>query len=456
MSQDVGSHTASYCRPYPRWEPYAGKPHVRIWRGGHEVTRVPTAKAVLVFAPFPLVLAALTVIISATAWAQTPGPRFRVGGWQADEYGRAEGYPAFAGAKGEQRKNLIGTYSRWDTLVPNSARFQPRWTRHHSSRAAQEPAIQYRSAACSRSLDDYLDQNPITGLLIARGNRILVERYQYDRRDNDRLQSMSMAKTITALLLGIAVQEGHIRSIDDTAETYATALRGSEFGRTPIKALLQMSSGIRFKHRITEEDGDRRHRHLNLAQSVADAVLRFNQRIAPPGTQFNYTPDDSLVLGLVSAAATRRTVADYAREKLWEPLGAEAKAIWRIDRTGQEITACCFGATLRDYARLGLMLAHDGAWHGRQIVPRDWLIAATSVAPADRHLKMVTPNFGYGYQTWLLSQPGRMFVLRGFRGQEMFVDPSTKTVMVQTAVSFPVGRRGEVMALWQGVLASLR
>src|SRR5262249_21573927 len=248
-------------------------------------------------------------------------PRYRADGWNADEFGRTEGYPAFAGAKGEQKKNLVGSYSRWDTLVPvheiaTSPDAAP------LSRAVREPTIRFMLGGASRSLDDYLDQNPIAVFLIARDDLILVDRYQYDRRDNDRLQSMSMAKTITALLIGIAVREGHIRSIDDTADTYVSALVGSEFGRTPIKALLQMSSGIRFTHRINEADGaaqptdDTAILNRFRQQSVADAVRRFNERAAPPGTRFNYTSADNLVLGLVLAGATRRTVADYAREKL--------------------------------------------------------------------------------------------------------------------------------------------
>jgi len=103
------------------------------------------------------------------------------------------------------------------------------------------------------------------------------------------------------------------------------------------------------------------------------------------------------------------------------------------------------------------MLANDGKWQGRQIVPQDWLVAATSVAASDRYLRLVSTKtkLGYGYQTWLLPEPGRMFVMRGFRGQELFVDPRSKTVMVQTAV-WPTGRGSEVLALWRGVLDSLR
>ena len=395
----------------------------------------------------------------ARALAQAPAPVFRADGWQAGDYGKSDGYPAAAYAKGERKAYLVGSYSRWDTLVPrHEIEAPPEPT--PLGRAAQEPKIRYKAGGAVRSLDDYLNQYPVTGLLIARGDRILVERYQYDRRDTDRFQSMSMAKTIAALLVGIAVHEGHIRSIDDPAETYVAALRGSEFGRTSIKGLLQMSSGIRFRHRVTEQDlatDDTAILNRVRNQSVAEAVLRFNERAAPAGTRFNYTSADNLVVGLVLAAATRRTVADYAGEKLWRPLGAEAKAVWRVDRTGHELTACCFGATLRDFARLGLMLAHDGAWGGRQIVPSAWIVAATSVAAADKHLAAVSARrrLGYGYQTWLLRQPGRMFVLRGFRGQEIFVDPGSRTVMVQTAV-YPVGQGDEVMALWQGVLDSLR
>src|SRR5262249_54469223 len=244
-------------------------------------------------------------------------------------------------------------YSRGDTLNPTRDIAAPSEVAS-LGRAGSEPTITYVSSGASHSLDEYLDQYPTTALLIARGDRILVERYQYDRREIDRFNSQSMAKTVTALLIGIAVKEGSIRSIEDAAETYAAPLRGSEFGRTPIKALLQMSSGIGFQHGYTDEKGaseDTAMLNRLRRQSVAEAVLHFNRRVAPPGTRFNYTSADTLVLGLVLAGATGRPVSDYAREKLWEPLGAEAPATWRIDQSGQEITSCCMAARLRDYAR---------------------------------------------------------------------------------------------------------
>jgi CubicO group peptidase (beta-lactamase class C family) len=266
-----------------------------------------------------------------------------------------------------------------------------------------------------------------------------------------------MAKTIVALLIGIAVGEGRIKSIADTAETYVPQLKGSEFGRTPIKALLQMSSGIKFQHGFDASASIGDLARLNKGPPGFKGVLQFNERAAPPGTRFNYSAADTRVLGMVLAGATGKSVSDYASEKLWKPLGAEAPATWWIDKSGQELTSCCFAARLRDYARLGLMLAHDGAWNGRQIVPPEWLRAATTVAETDTYLKprSMTPVWGYGYQVWLLAD-GRQFVMRGLRGQMVFVDPDTKTVMVRTAVEPFNTDSGETRSLWRGVLEWIR
>lgn len=149
------------------------------------------------------------------------------------------------------------------------------------------------------------------------------------------------------------------------------------------------------------------------------AVTRFNTRNADPGQRFSYASSESMVLGLVLARATRRSVSDYASEKLWQPLGAEADATWSIDATGQEITYAYFNAVLRDWGRIGLMLADDGRWAGKTIVPREWLLESTtprvrlSGPPEDgsapkrsllRRTTLDSPSLLYGYHVWL--QPG--------------------------------------------------
>ena len=123
----------------------------------------------------------------------------------------------------------------------------------------------------------------------------------------------------------------------------------------------------------------------------------------PPGTKWHYASVETEILGLVLRSATGEPVADYLHDRIWDAIGAEADATWAIDGTGQEIAFCCFNATLRDYARLGRLLAHDGAWEGRQLIPRQWVLDATTVKPADGYLAPGTANpyFGYGYQVWL-------------------------------------------------------
>jgi CubicO group peptidase (beta-lactamase class C family) len=139
-----------------------------------------------------------------------------------------------------------------------------------------------------------------------------------------------------------------------------------------------------------------------------------------------------------SPQAVGRRVADYLQEKIWEPMGAEADATWLIDRAGQEAAYCCLNAVLRDYARLGLLLAHDGHWRGRQIIPAAWIEDATRVRPDQPHLQPGTRpllrSFGYGNQVWIFAGERRMFALFGIRGQALFLDPASQLVMIHTAV----------------------
>src|SRR4030095_11622641 len=171
----------------------------------------------------------------------------------------------------------------------------------------EEPHISWSFEGAELTIDDYLARNPTTGLLLARGDTILVERYQYGRTDRDRLTSFSMAKTVTAMLVGIAIAEGRIRSIDDLAGAYVPELAATEYGRTSLRHLLQMSSGVRFSEVY---DG-----HDNIARLVPDrsggqgrggpsAVASFNLREAPPGPRFAYASPETQVLGLVLARAT--------------------------------------------------------------------------------------------------------------------------------------------------------
>jgi CubicO group peptidase (beta-lactamase class C family) len=386
------------------------------------------------------------------------GPVFSPSGPNAELYGAAEGYPiadrSLAHQPGEPHevKYRVGAYSHFDAI--HQAHRIKRAAGPWMFRRAQAD-IRYSYRGNRSSVAEYLSRNPVTGLLIAKDDQILCEHYQYGRTDRDRLISQSMAKSITAMLVGIAVGEGKIKSIDDSAETYVPGFKDTEYGKTPIRDLLHMSSGVEFGE---TKDGQRDLNRLWIdmawgmgpTKGTINSIVQFNRRIAAPGTQYFYASIEADVLGVVLHYAVNQSTSEYLQAKLWEPIGAEADATWMVDAQGFEVAHGFFNAVLRDYARLGRLLAHDGVWEGRQIIPAQYMIDATTTRPSDAYLApgKATPTFGYGYLLWLLPGARRQFALIGDNGQRICVDPTSKLIMVQTAVVYT----DEVGRLWSALV----
>src|SRR6516165_2289620 len=382
------------------------------------------------------------------------GPIFSPSGPNAELYGAAEGYPvadlSLAHQPGEphQIKYRVGAYSHFDEIFPTRRikRSASPWMFKRS------PAdIRYYFRGNRSSLADYLSRNPVTGLLIAKDDQILCEHYQYGRTDRDRLISQSLAKSITAMLIGIAIGDGAIKSVDDTAETYVPGFKGTEYGKTPIRDLLHMSSGVEFgEERNGGSDLNRLWRDMvarPASKGTIESLIQFNHRIAPPGTRYSYASIEPDVLGMVLHSAVKQSLSDYLRERVWQPIGAEASANWLLDAQDFEVAHFGFKAVLRDYARLGRLLAYDGAWEDKQIIPTQWMLDATTVKPTDSYLAPDKPmqKPGYGYLMWLLPAPRRQFAMVGSWGQRVCVDPASKLVMVQTALD----DTPEVWRLWR-------
>ncbi len=385
------------------------------------------------------------------------GPVFSDSGPDAAGYGAAQDYPTKRGGALLPQLYMVGNHSHYDSLWPSHVVAKAPEP-SHLYRSANEITLSYPYQGIQYTLDDYLDRNPTTGLLIARDDTILFEHYRYGRTDQDRLLSQSMAKTVTSMLLGIAVSEGAIRSIDDPAANYVPELAGTEYGNTPIRALLHMSSGVAFTEVYNGADDSARMGTMLFTRNVAPtvAVAMFNRRQVPPGTRFHYAGSETEVLGLVVSHVVHMSLAAYLQSRIWQPMGAEADARWVIDGSGQETAFCCFNATLRDWARFALVLAHDGAWNGRQIIPRQWLMDATSVQAPQFAPYVATAYYGYGYQLWLLPGARRQFALLGIHGQVIYVDPVSHLVMVHTAVRLKAaGDPGvrEAAALWLALVS---
>jgi CubicO group peptidase (beta-lactamase class C family) len=274
------------------------------------------------------------------------GAVFSPGGLNAELYGAAESYPvpdpALARRQGNpwEPKYRVGAFSHLDGIYNTRQidRAAAPWMFKCSA-----ADVHYRFGESQFSLADYLARKPVTGLLIARDDRILFEHYQYGRTDRDRFVSQSMVKSITGLLVGIAVSDGAIKSVDDTPETYVPGFKGTEYGRTPIRDLLHMSSGVYFGE---ERDGGCDLNRLwsdmvsgagFFKKGTIGSIAQFNQRIAPPGTKYRYASIEPDVLGMVLHHAVNKPASDYLKTKVWDPIGAEADAKWLVDAEGFEL-----------------------------------------------------------------------------------------------------------------------
>jgi CubicO group peptidase (beta-lactamase class C family) len=257
----------------------------------------------------------------------------------------------------------------------------------------------------------------------------------------------------------MALAEGKIASLDDAVSKYAPKLAGSPYGETSIRNVLRMSSGVRFSEVYDGKDDLARFSKLRGSRGSIEALRAFDVREAEQGTRFHYASSETVILAVLLRAVTGTTLSEYLAGRLWQPMGAEADATWIRSSDGTEIASGSFNAILRDYGRLGVLLANDGAVGTQQVVPKDYLLEATDWhrQPDAFAPRRATSYFGYGYQFWLFPGAKRRFALLGVYGQSIFVDPELKLVMVVTAAArnASVGKESfgpERDAVWRGVI----
>lgn len=385
-----------------------------------------------------------------------------------DRLGKSQNYPVGNASTWYGNPNRVGAWSAMHTVpgiqtrrVSRAANAKP------LPKAAQPTAISYRYRNTGYTLADYLERQRATGLLILKNGEIVAEHYRYGRQDDARFLSFSMAKSVTALLVGAALERGSIASLDDPAEKYVKPLAGSPYGATTVRQLLRMSSGLTFTERYDGSDDIAR---LSRASGGApgagtpvDVLRSITDRHSTAGQKFVYASAETDVLGRILTAATSQNMAELTRDWLWQPLGAEHDAYWRVGADGQEQAYGAFNASLRDWARLGLMVANDGKVGDKQLMSREFLLDATDPNRQPEALKprKATPYFGYGYQFWLMPMKERTFAMQGIHGQTVYMQPSTGIVMVLTSVWESASGRQDLQpyeerdALWRGVLRSL-
>lgn len=330
----------------------------------------------------------------------------------------------------------VGSFSHLDEIFPHNT-LQKSATPLALPEAAGSREISYRFEGQQYALDDFLAHQRVTGFLLIRNGQIIAERYQYDRRPQDRFVSHSMAKSIVSIAVGIALSEKRISSLDDTVAKYVPELAGHAYGESTIRNLLRMSSGVRFSEVYDGADDLTRFVRTLVTQGPVPALNAFDMREAEQGARFHYASSETAALAVVLRTVTGMSLSAYLTPRLWQPMGAEADATWIRSMDGMELAFGNFNATLRDFGRLGILLANDGAAGERQVIPKDYLLEATDWQrqPEAFRPQRATPFFGYGYQFWLYPGEKRRFALLGVYGQSIFVDPALKLVMVVTAVT---------------------
>ena len=389
---------------------------------------------------------------------------------------KANGYPVGSLSTWYSDPYRVGSWSALDKVPGMKVRAVERPSDASPlPRAASPAAISYRYKGMGFALADFMEHQRTTGLLVLKNGEIVAEHYRYGRKDDARFLSFSMAKSVTSLLLGKALSLGLIASLDDPAEKYAKEFAGSPYGATTIRQLLRMSSGLTFSELYDGKDDLSR---LSRAAAGApgagkpmDVLKSITDRHSPSGEKFVYASSETDVLGRVLAAAAGKNMSELTTEWLWKPMGAEHDAFWRVSVDGQEQANGGFNASLRDWARLGQLLANNGRAVDRvtgqpgalQVVPLDYLLDATDPArqpPAFKPRK-ATPYFGYGYQFWLMPLRERTFAMQGIHGQTVYVQPSSGIVMVMTSVWEQASGKQNAQpyeerdALWRGVLQAL-
>ena len=320
------------------------------------------------------------------------------------------------------------------------------------------------------SLSDYMARSRTCGLLILKGGKIALERYGMGSGPERRQTSYSTAKSITATLVGAALHDGAISSLDDRCDLYLPWLRGSAYEGVTVRNVLRMCSGVAWSELEGGQSDVERLRQALASRrpgSILDLACSL-PRAHPQGAVFNYSTVDSCVLGAVLAAATGRPLADYCAEKIWGPAGMEANAYWLLESEGGlEWGGTGVSARLRDVGRFGLLVMEDGeAFSGRRVVPPGWRdLAGQPDSPPTAFGRLIPGSpAGYGYHWWAVPRSpanvsGGAFSAVGAYGQRIFVNPAEQVVAaIQSAWRQPLDSdaEAETIALLRAAVCALR
>jgi CubicO group peptidase (beta-lactamase class C family) len=289
------------------------------------------------------------------------------------------------------------------------------------------------------SLNEYFKRNFVTGFLVLHNDQIIIEKYFHEADRNSRFVSQSLSKSVVSILVGAAVEEGAIKSVEDPVTKYLPYLSASGYRNVTVKNLLQMSTGVNYSENYRDPKSG--------AALIGAALLTGNPSFknyvqsiqatkTAPGSKFEYQSVNTQVLGLLLEKVTGKRLNTYAQEKLWSKIGAQSDAFFYESKKQPDTCAfACFNATVRDYARVGLMMLQGGALGKQRVVSNAWVHDSTTPDAPYLKPKPGGPEGGYGYayQWWVPPGQDGVFMALGIYGQCIYVNPARHIVIVQTS-----------------------
>jgi CubicO group peptidase (beta-lactamase class C family) len=374
-----------------------------------------------------LAVAALASLLGTGAgWAQTqPAPSGSILAWTPAQ--QAYGY--------RNMEKLAPT-----KVVKRGAKVR------HLPRAEREIDPTFTVAGKTWTVADYMAAHNVSGLLVIRDGRIVLERYGLGRAPNERWTSFSVAKSVTSTLVGAAIADGYIKSLDDPVTRYIPELKGGGYDGVNVRQLITMSSGVKWNEDYQDLNSDVARVGLTPGEPGMNPVVSYMRRLpreAAPGAKFVYNTGQTDLAGILVSNAVGKPLSQYLSEKIWAPFGMEQDAVWIEDAAGHERGGCCMSMTLRDYGRLGLFMLEGGKAGGRRVVPAGWVADATRPHVAKP---------GYGYFWWMI--PGG-YEAEGIFGQWISIFPAERLVVVHNA-AWPHAWNDELDAPRMALLAAVR
>jgi len=290
------------------------------------------------------------------------------------------------------------------------------------------PTLHFTDSDPGIKLSEYLKKTKTVAFLIIRRDSILFEQYFSGYGRESLVPSFSVGKSFTSALIGCAIADGLIKSVDEPAINYLPEWKGRNLDAVTIRHILQMTSGIRFNESYVNPFGHAA--KFYYGRNLRKYVAKMKPETAP-GTKWQYHSGNTQVLGLILERALKgKTVTEYLQEKIWTPIGMERDASWSIDKkkNGMEKTFCCLNATAHDYAKFGRLYLNKGNWNGKQVVPENW------VALSSRPDLTAGGKEWYQFHFWM-HRNRKDYFAEGILGQFVFISPENQTIIVRLGKS---------------------